>query len=164
MAVSITVLIWQAKTWEKSIQEVIFFVCWFCIQCHYSIHWFRTQIAVPVPSTRCQSLEIVSGLYSEKWGSKTSLNEWTLQCLRAFSYARPRARLSCLPYIDNNVVRLKYYWLLWLKTTWGLIITIIWHVSTNFTDTILIFCLPLVTAFEPVDYWRKREQNWGFWI
>ena len=29
----------------------------------------------------------------------------------------------------------------------------------NFTDTIWIVCLPVVTAFEPVDYCRKRANK-----
>ena len=47
-----------------------------------------TPSAVPMPSTRCQqSLEIVSGLYSYEWGSKTSLNEWNLTWRSVFSGA-----------------------------------------------------------------------------
>ena len=68
--------------------------------------------------------------------------------------------LSCLPfYIDDFIVRLKYHWLFRLKTTWELNINIVWHVSMNFTDTIWIFRLPVVTAFEPVDYWRKHANK-----
>jgi hypothetical protein len=61
-------------------------------------------------------------------------------------------------YIDKAFVRLKYYWLLWLKTTWGLIVNIIWHVSTNFIDNFRVFRLPFVTAFEPEqETWTKRR-------
>ena len=99
-----------------------------------------------MPSTRCQqSLEIVSGLYSDKWGSKSCLNEWTLLCHRAFSCARPeRVPFLFTFYIDNVIVRLKYYRLFRLKTTWGLNINMAWHVSVNFTDTIWIFFVCLL--------------------
>jgi hypothetical protein len=44
-----------------------YFWCgYFSIECLYSMYLDRTQIAVPMASTRCQSLDIVSGLYSEK--------------------------------------------------------------------------------------------------
>ena len=44
--------------------------------------------------------------------------------------------------IEKATVRLKYYRLFIVKTTWGLIIKNVWHVSTNFTDTIWKFLLP----------------------
>ena len=113
-----------------------------------------------MPSTRCQkSLEIVSGLYSEKWGSKSSLTEWTLPCHRAFSCVRPREYLSCLPFILTTLLSGWNYRLCRLKTTWGLNINIVWHVSMNFTDTIWIIFLPVLTVFEPVDCWRKRANK-----
>ena len=117
-----------------------------------------------MPSTR-QSLEIVSGLYSEKWGSKSSLNEWTLPCHRAFSCARPRLPFLFTFYIGDVIVRVKYYWLFRLKITWGLNVNIVWHVSMNFTDTIWIFlsgCCDCVWACGLLK--KTCKQNWGFRI
>ena len=57
-------------------------------------------------------------------------------------------------YIDDVIVRLKYYRSFRLKTTWGLNMNIVWHVSLRIQFG--FFCLPVLIAFEPVDYWRKR--------
>ena len=94
-------------------------------------------------STRCQqSSEIVSGLCSEKWESKTTLNEWTLQCPRAFSCARLRARLSCLPFILTT-----------LLSGWN----IIYYNSTNFTDTIgFLVCL----LWLRMSLWITEQNAW----
>ena len=115
----------------------------------------------PMASTSCElSLDTVSGLYSEKWGRMSSFNERPVESPQTVLCATPRARLSLFfLYIDDAIVWLKYYRLFRLKTTWGLIINIVWHVSTHFTDTIWNFRLPLVTAFNPLEYWTKRANK-----
>ena len=141
MSVSITELIWQVKTWEKSIQEVgFFYVCSFLlnaitvsIDLGLKLHF----LWLPLMSTVFRLF-----LFWREWESKTT--QWVDPTVsqRFFMRATERVRFSFTFYIDDVIVRLKYYCLLWLKTTRSLIIYIVWHVSTNFTDTIWnIYCV-----------------------
>jgi hypothetical protein len=68
MSVGITELIWQAKILSKIHLEFSFLeVTDFFNACLWDIQIDRTQIAVPLASTRCQqSLERVSCLFFEK--------------------------------------------------------------------------------------------------
>ena len=80
-----------------------------------------------------------------------TLSEWTLGCPQSWLLRTTEsAPFLFLFYIDDAVLRLKYYKLFRLKTTWGLILNIVCHVSPNFTDT-MNFRLPVVIAFEPLD-------------
>ena len=95
-------------------------------------------------STWCeQSLDIVSVFYSEKWVRTITSRQWMAGCQQSFASATAWSRhfLSLSP-IEKATVRVKYYQLFIVKTTWGLIIKNIWHVSMNFTDTIWNFRLP----------------------
>ena len=69
MSVGITELIWQAKTLSKIHPEFLFLeVTDFFNACLWDLQIDRTQIAVPMASTRClQSLERVSCLFFEKF-------------------------------------------------------------------------------------------------
>jgi hypothetical protein len=164
MYVSITELIWQATTWEESIHEVLLFC--FSIESLSTIQRLMKQFTIPMASTTWgQSLGIVSGFYSKKWGRNTTFNERPVEISRDVSCAIPRARLSCFSFsIDEAIVQLKYDRLFMTKTTWGLIVNIVWHVSTNFYGTFLIFRLPAVTALCANGLLNKtHQQTWGFW-
>ena len=111
-----------------------------------------------------KSLEIVSGVYSEKWGSKSSLNGWALKCQSFFICPTERVPFLFIFYIDDVIVRLKYYRLFRLKTTWGLNMNIVWHVSMNFTDTIMIFFVCLLWLRLSLWINEENENKRGFWI
>ena len=74
------------------------------------------------------------------------------------------ADIFSLSPIKKATVRLKYYRLFIVKTTWGLIIKNVWHVSKNFTDTIWNFCLPVVTCTSLWNTEQNAQPNGGFWI
>ena len=118
-----------------------------------------TQFTSTVSSSTCgQSLGIVSGFYSEKWGKYSTFNQWPVE----ISIHQPCAlgiRLSCFSFpIDEAFARLKY-WLCMTKTTGGLILNIVCHVSTNFYGTFLIFHLSaFCQSITEQHAWTK-----GFW-
>ena len=104
-------------------------------------------------STWCeQSLDIVSGFYFEKWARTITSHQWMAGCQQSFACTTAWSRhfLS----IEKATVRLKYYRLFIVKTTWGLIIKKVWHVSTNFTDTIWNFRLPIMTCTSHYIHWQ----------
>jgi hypothetical protein len=71
---------------------------------------------------------------------------WMAGCQQHLHAQQLGAAIFSLSPIEEATVRLKYYWLCIVKTTWGLINKNVWHVSTNFTDTILNLVCPVMTA------------------
>ena len=102
-----------------------------------TIQRLRTQFTISMASATCgQSLGIVSGFYSEKWGRYSTFKEWLVDISIHQPCAWSGTRISGFSFpIDEAFVRLKYYWLFMTRTTGGLILNIVWHVSTNFYCT-----------------------------
>ena len=136
---SITELILQAKTWGKSNPGVLFFLKALCsIAClrsilkgyqpdsfSYGFHMLWTVFR--------HSFRLLFWKMSEK-DHITSLYGWVPAAFCMCNSLEQTFSLSLL--LKKLQSRLKYYWLYTVKTTWGLIIKNVWHVSTNFTDTI----------------------------
>ena len=88
-------------------------------------------------STWCeQSLDIVSGFNSEKWARTITSRQWMVGCQQSFACATAWSRhfLSLSLWKSYSPVE--------ILSNRGLIIKNVWHVSTNFTDTIWNFRLP----------------------
>ena len=96
---------------------------------------------------------------SEKDHISSVDRQMSLDLLMRAALERHLFFLSC---IEKAAVRLKYYRLFIVKTTWGLIIKNVWHVSTNFPDTIWNFRLPVVTC---TSLWITKQNaptKWRF--
>ena len=114
-------------------------------------------------STRCeQSLDSFRLLFWKMSENDhiTLVDSWVSPdlCMR-----EPLERdLFSLSSIENATVRLKYYRLFIVKTTWGLIIKNVWNVSTIFTDTIWNLHLPVVTCTSLWITQQNAPTKWRF--
>ena len=157
MSVSITELIWQVKTWGKSNHKVLFWKAVF--------HW------KPIHHTK--TYDPVHDLYG-------FLYVWPVfgHCFRLLLWKiREIQNFQCVDsgHVQTRVMRvignapflfLLFYWrkfcpveiLFMTKTTRGLILNIVWHVSINFYCT-FDFVLMLRVLIVPLDFWTKRTNK-----
>ena len=140
---SITELILQAKTWGKSNQEVMFFL-------KALFHWMPClHLKGYQPDSLSYGFPQVSTVFRHRFrllfrkmrekDNIVSVDSWVFAefCLRN----RVGQPLSLPLLLKKRQSRLIYYRLYILKTTRGLIIKKVWHVSVDITDTIWNFRL-----------------------